>query len=100
MTNGDFPWETFFVNFSGTFPLVLLFFVFIERGYLSPNVRGLLFIGIFGGYTTFSTLGLETISLIKESQLFLAGANIFINLGLCLVGAYLGGALGTWLGGL
>ena len=78
----------------------MLFFVFIERGYLSPNVRGLLFIGIFGGYTTFSTFGLETISLIKKSQLFLAGANIFINVGLCLVGAYLGGALGTWLGGL
>ena len=95
MTKGDFPWETFFVNFSETFPLVLLFFVFIERGYLSPNVRGLLFIGIFGGYTTFSTFGLETISLIKKSQLFLAGANIFINVGLCLVGAYLGGALGT-----
>lgn len=98
LTKGDFPWGTFAVNFSGTFLLALFFFLFLERGYLSPSIRAILFIGLFGGYTTFSTFGLETISLIRGSQFVLATANIVINAGICLVGAYLGSVLGTLIG--
>ncbi len=99
LTKGDFPWGTFTVNFSGTFLLAFFFFLYMERGYLSPSIRGLIFIGLFGGYTTFSTFGLETISLLRESQFVFAAANIVINAGICLVGAYLGSVLGTLSGG-
>ncbi|MCL4332734.1 MAG: fluoride efflux transporter CrcB [Candidatus Thermoplasmatota archaeon] len=99
LTRGDFPWGTFAVNFTGTFLLTLLFFMFIQGGYLNPDLRTFLFIGVFGGYTTFSTFGLETTTLIRESQFALAGANILLNAGLCLAGGMVGAMAGTWLGG-
>lgn len=98
LTTRDFPWGTFVVNFTGTFLLALLFFAFLQGGSLPPGLRTFLFIGIFGGYTTFSTFGLETISLYAEGQPLLAGANILLNAGLCLVGAYLGRAAGLAVG--
>ncbi len=100
LTRGNFPWGTFAVNFSGTFLLALMFFLFLDRGYLDPNVRTFLFIGVFGGFTTFSTFGLETVNLLRSGQYWLAGVNVSLNGGLCLIGAVAGAALGaTWGGG-
>jgi CrcB protein len=99
LTRGDFPWGTFVVNFTGTFLLVLLFFTFLGRGYLSPETRTFLFVGVFGGYTTFSTFGLETVNLLRQGQLWLASANVGLNAGVCLAGALAAAALGTVLGG-
>jgi fluoride exporter len=98
LTRGDFPWGTFAVNFSGTFLLAFLFFLFLGRGYLAPEVRTFLFIGVFGGYTTFSTFGFETVALLRSGQIELAGLNVLLNAGLCLVGAVVGAALGTMAG--
>lgn len=99
LTKGPFPWGTFAVNLSGTFVLVLLFYLSSTRGYLSSDTRTFLFIGVFGGYTTFSTFGLETTELLRSGQLALASANIALNAGGCLIGAVLGAVLGSTLGG-
>jgi len=99
VTRGDFPWGTFAVNFSGTFLLAVLFFLFLGRGYLDPDLRTFLFIGIFGGYTTFSTFGLETVNFLRAGQFWLAGVNVSLNAGLCLLGAIVGAAVGVFLGG-
>ena len=99
LTRGDFPWGTFVVNFTGTFLLATMFFTFLQGGYLSPEVRALVFLGLFGGYTTFSTFGLETVNLFSEGQYLLAGANVLLNAGLCLGGAFGGRAVGLFLGG-
>jgi len=98
LTRGDFPWGTFAVNFSGTFFLALLFFVFLDRGYFGPELRTFLFIGVFGGYTTFSTFGLETTNFLRSGQYWLATLNVSLNAGLCLLGAVAGAALGVLLG--
>jgi fluoride exporter len=98
LTRGDFPWGTFAVNFTGTFLLALLYFASLNRGYLSSDTRTFLFPGFFGGYTTFSTFGLETTSLLREGQPVLAGVNVFLNAGLCVAGAIVGAALGVWFG--
>jgi len=100
LTRGDFPWGTFAVNFSGTFLVALLFFLFLGRGYLDPELRTFLFVGIFGGYTTFSTFGLETAAFLRQGQLGVAGLNIGLNAGLCVAGAVAGALLGSWLGGV
>lgn len=100
LTRGDFPWGTFAVNLTGTFLLTALFFASLGGGFFSPEARTFLFVGVFGGYTTFSTFGLETVNLLREGQTYLAGANVFLNVGLCLVGALAGAALGTWWGGV
>ncbi len=98
LTKGDFPWGTFAVNFSGTFLLTVLFFLFLGRGYLAPEVRTFLFIGVFGGYTTFSTFGLETVTFLRSGQLWLGVLDISLNGGLCLLGAVAGAAIGVALG--
>jgi fluoride exporter len=100
LTRSDFPWGTFAVNLTGTFLLALIYFASLDRGYLSVDLRTFLFVGVFGGYTTFSTFGLETTSLLRSGQFLLAGANVGLNAGLCLVGAVLGAALGVYLGGV
>lgn len=99
LTRGSFPWGTFVVNFSGTFLLSLIFFSFLQGTGLSPEIRTFLFVGFFGGYTTLSTFGVETVSLFVEGQLAYAAANVLLNAGVCLLGAFGGRAVGIGLGG-
>ncbi len=99
LTRSNFPWGTFAVNFSGTFLLCLMFFSFLEGGYLGPDTRTFLFIGVFGGFTTFSTFSLETVSLFAEGQTSLAAWNIVLNAGICLGGGFLGRGVGILVGG-
>lgn len=99
VTRGDFPWGTFFVNVTGSFLLALLFFLALQRGFLSPEVRALVFIGVFGGYTTMSTFSLETVTMFADGQWTWAVENVSLNGGLCVVGAFLGRAAGLFLGG-
>jgi fluoride exporter len=99
LTKGDFPWGTFGVNFSGTLLIALLFFYTLDLGNLPAEARVFLFVGVFGGYTTFSTFGLETVELAKNGQLLLSLANVALNSGLCVAGAFVGAALGILLAG-
>jgi len=99
VTRGDFPWGTFFVNLTGSFLLAVLFYLALGRGFITADLRAFAFIGIFGGYTTMSTFSLETVSLLTEGQVGWAAANVFLNAGLCVVGAYLGRVVGLLLGG-
>lgn len=98
LTRGNFPWGTFTVNFTGTFLLAFLFYLTLGRGFLASDLRTFLFVGIFGGYTTFSTFGLETTNLLREGQTYLAVLNIGLNGGVCIVGAIVGALLGQFLG--
>jgi CrcB protein len=94
ITGGDFPWGTFVVNFTGTFLLTFLYFLSLNRGLLPPDVRTFLFVGVFGGYTTYSTYGLETTLLLRGGDLSRALLNIALNGGVCLVGAVVGAVIG------
>lgn len=97
-TRGDFPWGTFAVNFSGTFALAVLFFYALGRGDLSAEGRVFIFTGFFGGYTTLSTFGVETVTLFRDGQLWLGFLNVLLNGGVCVVGAFVGAAVGIWMG--
>jgi fluoride exporter len=98
LTRGDFPWGTFFVNFTGTFLLAFLYYLSLERGLLSSDARSFLFIGVFGGYTTYSTYGLETTLLVRGGQVPSALLNIGLNGGVCLGGALVGAFIGLACG--
>jgi fluoride exporter len=95
---GNFPWGTFVVNLTGTFLLGFLYYLSLGRGALSPDGRAFLFIGIFGGYTTLSTFGLETVNLFRGGGPLLSLLNVGLNGGVCVLGAFLGAALGLLLG--
>ena len=69
---GLFPWTTWSVNILGCF-FAGIFFAFTQRFPILQNeVRLLLMVGILGGFTTFSSFGLETFQLIRQGQFPLA----------------------------
>lgn len=92
-----FPWGTFAVNFSGTFLLALFFFVLPGQAGWAAAARAFTFAGLFGGYTTFSTFGVETVELVRVGSLRLAALNVGLNGGVCLAGAFAGAAVGLLL---
>src|SRR5262249_42133851 len=61
-----FPWATFVTNLSGAFVLGAFLTVMIERFPRNPYLRPLIATGFLGAYTTFSTMAVETVVLVKD----------------------------------
>jgi CrcB protein len=75
LTGASFPYGTLVVNVSGCF-LIGLFDSLAELKFLlGPNERMLLMTGFCGGYTTFSTLMLETVHLMRGGEWARAAVN-------------------------
>jgi len=87
-----FPWGTIIVNVSGSF--VIGFFGTLTgpdgRLLVGTTTRQFVMIGICGGYTTFSSFSIQTLSLVRDGEWLRAGANIVLSVVLCLVGVWLG----------
>lgn len=91
------PYGTLFVNVSGCLALGLLSQLADTRGIFTPEVRLLLFAGVLGAYTTFSTFGNDTLRLFNTGTPLLALANIGAQLGLGLGAVWLGRSAAAWL---
>lgn len=91
--DGAFPVGTFVINVTGSFLLGLLTGLGIAHHLPSP-VEALLGTGFCGAYTTFSTWSYETVRLVSEGELLLAGANALVSLLVGLGAAGAGIALG------
>ncbi len=91
-----FPWGTLIVNVSGSFLIGLFATVTGPDGRLlvSPVTRQLVMPGFFGGFTTFSSFSLQTLSLAQDGEWSWAAANVVFSVVLCLAGVWLGAALG------
>lgn len=89
----SFPFGTFFVNVFGCFLIGLLAYLSESRGLFSDSSRAFVFIGILGGFTTFSTFSNETFNLIKDGETFLALVNILAQVFFCLIAVWLGRSL-------
>ena len=89
---GTFPWGTLIVNVTGSF-VIGFFFTLTEPGgrmFASANTRQFFMTGVCGGYTTFSSFSLQTLSLAREGEWFRAGANTVASVVACLVAVWLG----------
>lgn len=91
---GAFPWGTFVVNVTGSFLLGVTFVLLTERMAVAPWLRSALMIGLIGGYTTFSTLSLETYRLAEDGAWGLAAANVAGSLAAGLTALYVGVVVG------
>jgi CrcB protein len=87
-----FPWGTLLVNVSGSFAIGLFATLTGPDGrYLVPgDLRQFVMIGICGGYTTFSSFSLQTLTLVQDGEMGRAGLNVVYSVVLCLTAVWLG----------
>lgn len=88
---GQWPWATFGINTLGCL-LIGMLWAYVERSStLSPVVRPLLMVGVLGGFTTFSTFGLESLLIWRNGQPTLAVAYMVAS----MIGGLLLAAVGA-----
>ena len=75
-----FPLATFAVNLLGCLLIGLIVGILGKHGNLEPRLVLFLQTGICGGFTTFSTFSLETLSLIENGKLAVALAYIALSI--------------------
>ena len=90
-----YPWGTLLVNVLGSAAAGLLLGRFPDAGY--PAWKLFLLTGFLGGFTTFSSFSLETLSLWIHLQRGLALLNMGANLAGSLIAVCLGFLLGRGL---
>jgi CrcB protein len=87
-----FPWGTLIVNVAGSLVIGLFFTLTGPDGRLLVNstARQFVMVGICGGYTTFSSFSLQTLTLLQEGQFHYAAGNIVASVLLCMLAVWLG----------
>lgn len=92
-----FPWGTLLINVLGSFIITLFGSLSLGDGLIAagPNARLFVMVGVCGGFTTFSSFSLQTLSLTQEGQFARAGLYVVLSVGLCLLAAWTG-----FIGGL
>jgi CrcB protein len=93
----DFPYGTLTVNLIGCFVIGFLSQLAEGRGAFTSESRMLVFIGILGGFTTFSSFGNDTINLLRDGEAFNALVNVGANVIVGLFLVWLGRASAYWI---
>ena len=93
----DFPYGTLTVNLIGCFVIGFLSQLAESRGAFTSESRAFVFIGILGGFTTFSSFGNDTINLLRDGETFNALANIGANVIVGLLLVWLGRMVSYWI---
>ena len=74
-----FPWGTLLVNVAGSFLIGAVWAWCLDRPDTPEWVRVGLMTGVLGGYTTLSSVSLETVLLLESGAYWQAGANVAAN---------------------
>ena len=87
-----FPWGTLTVNVLGSF---IIGFTAVLTGpdgrlYVPTDARIFVIAGFCGGFTTFSTFSLQTLTLLRDGDMTRAGLNIVVSVAACLLSVWLG----------
>jgi CrcB protein len=85
-----FPWGTIAVNVAGSFLIGLVATLTGPDGRLlvPGHGREFMMIGVFGGFTTFSSFSLQTLALARDGEWLGAGMNVVLSVVLCLVAVW------------
>jgi CrcB protein len=93
LDNPWFPYGTLVVNVTGSLAIGFLAGLADSRSLFSSEARLFVFIGLLGGFTTFSSLTIETFSLTRSAQLLAAAMNVTLQIFLGLLAVWLGNLL-------
>lgn len=85
-----FPLSTVAVNLSGCLLAGLLAGLAEKRDLFTADARLFIFIGLLGGFTTFSAFSMETVYLIQRNEFSSAAMNVLVSV--CC------GILALWIG--
>ena len=99
LDNPWFPYGTLAVNVLGCLVIGFLAGLAETRTAFTSEARLFLFVGILGGFTTFSSFALETFSLARDTQNVAALINIGLQLILGLLAVWVGNVLAHAMGG-
>ena len=88
----SFPVGTLVVNALGCFVIGVFSALTGPDGVIltSPLIRQFVMIGILGGFTTFSSFGLQTINLMGDGEWLYAALNVVLSVVVCLAFVWLG----------
>ncbi len=92
---GDFwiPFGTLTVNVVGCLLIGLIAGLAGSRQFLGEGTRALIFIGLLGGFTTFSAFGYETVVMVRDGHMLAAAANVGLQISLGLTAVWIGFAV-------
>ena len=90
-----FPWGTLVVNVAGSFLIGFLSTLAGPEGrvLMGSAVRQFFLVGVFGGFTTFSSFSLQTLGLLQDGEWLQAATNVLGSVALCLMAAWFGYAV-------
>ena len=91
----DFPLGTLAVNVMGCFVIGFLAQLAEGRGMFTTESHAFVFIGILGGFTTFSSFGNETFNLGRDGRMMSALTNAGANVVIGLFAVWLGRTVST-----
>jgi fluoride exporter len=91
----DFPLGTLAVNVIGCFVIGFLAQLAEQRGMFTNESRAFVFIGVLGGFTTFSSFGNETLDLARNGNAMSAFANVAASVIIGLFAVWLGRVVST-----
>ncbi|MGC1374655.1 MAG: fluoride efflux transporter CrcB [Anaerolineales bacterium] len=95
--NPAFPLGTLTVNLLGCLVIGFLSQLADMRGVFTPEARLFVFVGILGGFTTFSTFGNETMNFLRGGEGLYALLNVGVHIFAGLAAIWLGRSLAYWI---
>jgi fluoride exporter len=95
-TSSQFPWATFTINITGSFAIGLCT-ALLARWLPHPYARLLVVVGFLGGYTTFSSYSMESLTLWERGERGLCLAYLLGSVVAGFVAVILGAILGRGL---
>jgi CrcB protein len=83
-----FPFGTVSINIIGSFLIGVCYYFVKNDDFFNENLKLFLIVGLFGGFTTFSTFSLDILKLLEQNQLLVATVYVFFSILLSLVAVF------------